>query len=177
MTADDAQRTEISGIRPEPVGGDDPPAPPSASYARRQNLLAAAIPLVIGVIAGIMSWQLGVGGLADPGPGLWPLTVSVAMVVVAVVLLFQSRPTGGEEAFTKEARLVVVAVVSLVGYALLFETAGFEIPTVALLVLWLKVLGRESWWMTVSVALGTTAALYLMFVIGLGVSLPHRLSF
>jgi hypothetical protein len=176
MTAEGAPSPEASPLA-EQVVDDGAPSPPGAAYARRQNMLAAAVPLVIGVIAGIMSWQLKIGDLAAPGPGLWPLTVSVAMVVIAVVLLFKARPTGGEEAFTREAVIVVVAVVSLFGYALLFERVGFEIPTLALLALWLKVLGRESWRITIPVAIGSTAALYLMFITGLGVSLPHLLDF
>jgi putative tricarboxylic transport membrane protein len=148
-----------------------------ASYARRQNIIATAIPLAIGVVAAILSWRLGVGDLADPGPGLWPLVVSVAMVVIAAVLVVRSRPTGGEERFGRGAVIVVVAAGSLIGYALLFERVGFEIPTVALLVLWLKVLGRESWRMTVAVSLGVSVALYLLFITGLGVSLPHIVAF
>ncbi|MEU7835194.1 MULTISPECIES: tripartite tricarboxylate transporter TctB family protein [unclassified Nonomuraea] len=156
---------------------DGLPTPPTPAYARRQNIVAALIPLAIGVITGIMSWSLGVGTLSNPGPGLWPLAVSVAMVVTAAVLVLRSGPTGEEETFTREALIVVVAAVSLVGYALLFERIGFEIPTVALLVLWLKGLGREGWRMTVIISLGSTAVLYLLFVTGLGVSLPHILPF
>ncbi|MEU4232244.1 tripartite tricarboxylate transporter TctB family protein [Nonomuraea sp. NPDC026600] len=153
------------------------PVPPSPEYARRQNIVAAVIPLAVGVIAGIMSWNLGIGSLSNPGPGLWPLAVSVAMVVTAAVLALRSGPTGEEETFTRETLIVVVAAVSLLGYAFLFERIGFEIPTVALLVLWLKGLGREGWRMTAIISLGTTAALYLLFVTGLGVSLPHILPF
>ena len=53
---------------------------------------------------------------------------------------------------------------------------GFEIPTVLLLVFWLKLLGGESWRVTASVSVLTTAALYLIFVVLLSAPLP-RLSF
>jgi putative tricarboxylic transport membrane protein len=152
---------------------EDGPARPSASYARRQNIIAAVVPLAIGVITAVLSWQLGIGTLADPGPGLWPLVVSVAMVVFGAVLVLQSQPTGDEEKFTGEAVIVAVATVSLIGFALLFERVGFEIPTVALLVLWLKALGRESWRATIAVSIVTVAAIYLLFITALGVSLPH----
>ncbi|KAB2340420.1 tripartite tricarboxylate transporter TctB family protein [Actinomadura rudentiformis] len=158
-------------------GDEDGPVRPSASYARRQNVVAALVPLVIGAIAAVLSWQLGVGGLADPGPGMWPLVVSVAMVVFAAVQVLRSQPTGTEEKITGDALIVVVAVLSLAGYALLFERVGFEIPTVALLVLWLKVLGRESWRVTVALSLTATVAVYLLFITALGVSLPHLAHF
>ncbi|MGN9842563.1 tripartite tricarboxylate transporter TctB family protein [Nonomuraea sp. H19] len=144
-----------------------------ASYARRLNVVAALVPLAVGVVAGIMSWQLGVGTLPAPGPGMWPLVISVAMVITAAVLVLQSRPRGDEERFTKDMVTVAIAAASLLGYAFLFELVGFEVPTVALLVLWLKGLGRESWRLTAVVSIVATAALYLLFITGLGVSLPH----
>ncbi|MFF5989005.1 tripartite tricarboxylate transporter TctB family protein [Prauserella flavalba] len=150
---------------------------PSAAYARRQNVIAAAVLCALGVGAAILSWQLGIGDLADPGPGLWPLVVSVAMAVIAAVLVVRSAPTGEEERFGRESLIVVIGVVSLLGYVLLFEQVGFEIPTVALLVLWLKLLGRESWRMTVIVSVVATAAIYLLFITGLEVSLPHIVHF
>ncbi|MFG2007425.1 tripartite tricarboxylate transporter TctB family protein [Spirillospora sp. NPDC048911] len=156
---------------------EDGPVAPSPSYAHRQNIIAALVPLAIGVIAAVLSSGLGVGTLADPGPGLWPLVVSVAMVVIAAVQVLRSRPTGDEEKFTGEACIVAVAVVSLIGFALLFERVGFEVPTVALLVLWLKGLGRESWRITIVLSLAATAAIYLLFITALGVSLPHIVAF
>ncbi|MBK1786765.1 tripartite tricarboxylate transporter TctB family protein [Prauserella cavernicola] len=152
-------------------------ARPSESYARRQNVIAASVLFVVGAGAALLSWQLGIGDLADPGPGMWPLIVSVAMAVIAVVLVVRSAPTGEEERFGRESLVVAAGVVSLLGYVFLFERVGFEIPTVALLVLWLKLLGRESWLMTAIVSLSATTAIYLLFITGLGVSLPHIVHF
>ncbi|WP_188195265.1 tripartite tricarboxylate transporter TctB family protein [Nonomuraea sp. SYSU D8015] len=157
-----------SAEAPVPEPAQVPPA-----YARRLNVVAALVPLASGVVAAIMSVNLGIGTLPAPGPGMWPLIVSVAMVVAAAVLVLQSRPRGDEERFTKDVVVVAIAAASLVAYAFLFELVGFEVPTVALLVLWLKGLGRESWRLTAVVSIVATAALYLLFITALGVSLPH----
>ncbi|XVQ15753.1 tripartite tricarboxylate transporter TctB family protein [Spirillospora sp. CA-255316] len=146
---------------------------PDVPRARAQNVAAALVPLAIGAVAAVMSWNLGVGSLPAPGPGLWPLLVSVVMVVLAALLVLRSRPRGDEEPFTKDVVTVAVAVASLLCYAFLFELIGFEVPTVALLVLWMKGLGREGWRVTAAVSVAATAALYLLFITGLGVSLPH----
>lgn len=145
----------------------------SVPYERKQNVVAAAVLLGVGVVAAIASWQLGVGEPADPGPGLWPLIVSVGLVVFAAVLVVRSHPTGAEERFSRDSLVVVGAVLSLLAYAFLFEQVGFEIPTVALLVLWLKGFGRESWKVTATVSVGATAVVYLLFITGLDMSLPH----
>ncbi|WP_199552157.1 tripartite tricarboxylate transporter TctB family protein [Streptomyces sp. N35] len=146
------------------------------TYARRQNVVAALVPLAVGVGAAILSWNLGVGTLAAPGAGMWPLIVSITMVVTAAVLLLDAQPRGDEEGFTKDSLTVAVSVSSLVAYALLFEVVGFEIPTVAVLVLWLRVLGREGWLLTVGISTGTTAALHLLFITALGIPLPHLIA-
>lgn len=145
----------------------------SLPYERKQNIVAAAVLLGVGIVAAIVSWRLGVGEPADPGPGLWPLIVSVALVVFAAVLVVRSHPTRTEERFSRDSLVVVGAVLSLVAYAFLFERVGFEIPTIALLVLWLKGFGRESWKVTTTVSVGATAVVYLLFITGLNLSLPH----
>ncbi|MFC5752350.1 tripartite tricarboxylate transporter TctB family protein [Actinomadura rugatobispora] len=152
---------------------DETGSSPDVPRARAQNVVAALVPLAVGVVAAVMSWNLGVGTLPAPGPGLWPLLVSVVMVVLAALLVLRSRPRGDEEPFTKDVVTVAVAVVSLLCYAFLFELIGFEVPTLALLVLWMKGLGREGWRVTAAVSVVATAALYLLFITGLGVSLPH----
>lgn len=150
-------------------------APPVAdpAYARRLNAVVSAVLIAVGAGAGTLAWHLDIGSAAEPGPGMWPLIVSVAMVVLAAVQLIRPADGCDEERFTGAVWLVAVGAVSLVAYASLFERVGFEFPTLALLVLWLKVLGRESWFVTLAVSVGGVVALYLIFITALGVSLPH----
>lgn len=149
----------------------------SATYARTQNLVAAGVILLVSVVAAVMSASLGVGSLAEPEPGMWPLIVSVVLVAFSVVLLLQSGQKGDEQAFGRESLIVVVAVVSLIAYAALFENIGFEVPTVAILMLWIKGLGRQSWITSLSVSFGSCAVIYAVFISALGVPLPHIVVF
>ena len=50
---------------------------------------------------------------------------------------------------------------------------GFEIPSLALCVVWLRFLGGESWRSTIVVSIATVAAFYLLFLYGLRIPLPH----
>jgi putative tricarboxylic transport membrane protein len=154
--------------------GDEVPAP-DERYVRRENRIAVAVTLLVGVAATVKASGLGLGSVKEPGAGLWPAITAVAMALSSLVLLIWPQPSGDEEFFTREARLVVVGAVSLVAYAIVFERLGFELPTVALIVLWLRGIGRESWSSTVTIALGTTVVVYLLFIVALGVSLPHAL--
>jgi hypothetical protein len=112
-----------------------------------------------------------VGSLTDPGPGLWPLIVSAVLVITGAVVAI--RPGEGAEAINRDAWSVVVACLSLVAYTAVIDVVGFELPTIVLLAFWLRVLGGEPWRTTVTVSLGVTVAVYAVFILALGVALPH----
>jgi putative tricarboxylic transport membrane protein len=140
----------------------------SAGTQARAGALTA---LAVGGLAGWQAHRLGVGSLTAPGPGLWPLIVSVILVLTGAAVAL--HPGDDAEVIGREAWIVVLGCLSLVAYTLLFEVVGFEIPTIALLVFWLKVLGGDTWRTAVTVAVGATAAVYLVFIFALGVALPH----
>lgn len=154
---------------------------------RVQAAVAGAVPLALGGFAAWLSFGLNVGSLTDPGPGLWPLIVAGLLVacgagVIAVEVVNGGKATEGEaagdtEAFTRGTVGVVAAAAGLVVYASLFEVVGFEIPTVLLLFVWLRLLGRESWRGSAVIAVAVTAAAYALFILGLGVPLPHLIAF
>ena len=50
-------------------------------------------------------------------------------------------------------------------------------PTLLLLFAWLRFLGRESWLSSAVIAVASTAVAYALFIIGLGVPLPHLIVF
>ena len=139
--------------------------------AGTQARVGALTALAVGVLAGWQAQRLGVGSLTAPGPGLWPLIVSVVLVLTGAAVAL--RPGDDAEAIGREGWIVVLGSISLVAYTLLFEVLGFEIPTIALLVFWLKVLGREPWRTAATVAVGATVSVYLVFLVALGVALPH----
>lgn len=166
MSAVPPDTDDVTAAADEPPRADD-------RYAHRLNTVVAAVLLVVGAGAALLAWRLDVGTAEEPGPGMWPLIVGIAMVALAAAQLLRPTESGPVERFTADTWIVAVGVVSLLAYTALFERVGFEIPTVALLVVWLRVLGRESWLSTVSVSLGGVVALYLIFVTALGVSVPH----
>lgn len=139
--------------------------------------VAGVVPVVLGLLTLWFAGDLGLGGLRDPGPGLWPTIVAVLLVLTGVVIIVGAGKSTDTEAFTRGTAVVGLGIASLVLYTALFEVIGFEIPTVLLLVLWLRFFGREKWRSTVIVSVVTTAAAYLVFIIGLGVPLPHLIAF
>ncbi|MFT3875380.1 MAG: tripartite tricarboxylate transporter TctB family protein [Propioniciclava sp.] len=138
------------------------------------NLVAAGFLGVIGAFFLIVGRTLTLGTPENPGPQMWPLILSVFCLVVAAILAVRARHGQGTEKFTSGVRYVVLGGVSLFAYGFI-ETLGFEVPTLIVMVLWLKFIGKESWLSTVAYTLGVIAAVYLIFIVGLRVTIPHLL--
>ena len=173
---------EVSGVKAEEVGhqpglaemlhGEHDQGPRAGRAVRFAALI---VPLVFGLGALVQSIRLGVGDPQDPGPGLWPVLTSGAVIACAIVLLLTERSEDDYEKYTRGAATNMLGILSLVVYVLLFQFAGFEVATVLVSAFWLKVLGGESWRTTVVMSVALTVALYVLFVAVLGAPLPRLL--
>jgi hypothetical protein len=145
--------------------------PPPAGLA--SNIAAAVVVVVLGVFGIIGALDLGVGSAAQPAPGTWPLIISVAIVVLGSALALTVRKTGNAEKFTSYSWRVLLGFATMVGFALVAGTIGFEIPAALLAFVWLKVLGHEGWRTSIIASVAMVVAFYLVFVVALGTSIPH----
>ncbi|MGH1565402.1 tripartite tricarboxylate transporter TctB family protein [Mumia sp. DW29H23] len=137
------------------------------------NLVAAGAVVALGVVGIVLSIDLGVGSLSEPAAGSWPLAVSVVLTVLGVVLAARARSTHDAEKFSRSSLTVLAALATMVPFALIVGTIGFEIPAVLLAFVWLRFLGRESWRVSIVGSVAMVAVFYAIFVVALGVSIPH----
>lgn len=165
---------------PEVVNEDSSSAldPLSEEPVQTPGVWARWIPVVavlaFGVIALILTLGMPIGTPRTPGPGLWPLTVSIVLVFVSALLVV-TRDHSGQEMWTRGARTVIGAIVSLVFFIVLFPMVGFTVPAMVMSLLWLKAFGHERWLTTALIAVIAPILLYLLFDEFLGVSLPPDL--
>jgi putative tricarboxylic transport membrane protein len=145
--------------------------PPAGGPA--YQVVGALVALAVGVVGVALSLDYGLGSLRAPGPGLWPFIISVVIAGLALLLLAVGRHLDDSEAFSRSSLLPVAGAVTFVVLAVLMPTIGFEIPSLALCVIWLRYLGGETWRSTILVSLATVAAFYALFLYGLGIPLPH----
>ena len=115
--------------------------------------------------------------LREPGPGTWPFIVSVLIAAMSALLLLVGRGIHDTEKFSRSSVLPAVGAVTFVAFGVLMPVTGFEIPALALCVIWLRFLGRESWRNTIVIAVGTVAVFYLLFLYGLRIPVPHLIAF
>jgi putative tricarboxylic transport membrane protein len=151
------------------------PATPRTGATRWQRRIPPLVLLALGLGAAAGSWQLKLGTLHHPAPGLWPFVISWAIILSAGALIIWP----GEEpleAWGRRSLSVTAGIASLGAFVVLFDLIGFFVPAVLMLLLWLRVFGRESWRWTVVFAVAGPAVLYVIFDRLLGVPFPADLA-
>ena len=126
----------------------------------------------------VLSYQLGLRSIRNPGPGLIPFGVAAILGFMSIGLsvrgLFGSKNGFQSGPVFKGVnwRRVVVALGGLLGYGMTFNFLGFRLCTFSLMVLLLGVVGRQKWWLTFTVSVITVIFAHLIFVVWLGCPFP-----
>ena len=127
--------------------------------------------LAVGVAALVGAVGLSLGTLTQPGPGLWPFVVALLLTGTALVLVVLDDPQDYEP-WTRGTARIAGGVAGLAVFIAVFELVGFVLPAFLMLLLWLRVFGRESWRWAVGLAVAGSVGLYLLFDTLLGVRFP-----
>jgi len=113
-----------------------------------------------------------------PGPGFFPLWLSVLLAVLAVAMFVQAtfgKPEAMPADFYPDRKgyLRIGAVLgALVGVILLLGPLGFRLVTLAFYLFLLIALGRQNLLVTVIIALAGSFGVYYVFVHWLATPLP-----
>lgn len=150
--------------------------PPEARSRTAEHLhrVAPVTVLLVGLYGMWSAWDYGLGELRDPGPGLWPFIVSLVISITAGILAVIDHP-GQYESWGRGSLKIFGGLVSLAVFIVMFEAAGFLLPGLAMLLIWLRLLGGEAWRWTVPLAVVGAIAMYVIFDAILGVPFPDDL--
>jgi len=143
----------------------------SADRIAGAALLALAVAFSVGALKHYAYW-----GENGPGPAFLPFWLGLVMAVLATALLvgaIRSHDPGPAWLPRGDGlrRLALVLGVT-VAFVALLNVIGMTIGTVLFLVILLRFLDRQSWPLTVAVALAVAALNYLVFARWLHVPLP-----
>ncbi|MCE5281723.1 MAG: tripartite tricarboxylate transporter TctB family protein [Deltaproteobacteria bacterium] len=148
---------------------------------RKADLITGFVLLAL---SGFVIWsatQMPASATFGPGPGFLPLWVGVILAFLALLLLATAwrRKATGKDALSpfpgKQALLTITGVLGGLGvYILLIEALGFLADTFLFVAFLMKVVERERWPMTLVVSACTTAGLFLVFQVLLGITLPSN---
>lgn len=137
------------------------------------NIVVAIVIAAIGIGGIYLALDMGIGSPSSPSSGLWPLMIGVVLVGLAITMALLSRRFHDGEKFSPASLQVLIGVVTMIGFVLLIGRIGFELPALVLMFIWLRFMGKESWRMSITLSIVTVAAFYLIFVVALGVPVPH----
>jgi putative tricarboxylic transport membrane protein len=145
--------------------------------ARRDAVAASAL-LLFAALAAVESVRLlPLGMVRNPGPGFFPWWVSLALGLLALVLLGHSLVRGQAMRAHSEGRFLrVVGVLAVLAvYALVLEFVGYPIATFALVLFMLRVTEPHRWPVALGIALLAAGGSYVLFAVWLAVPLPAGL--
>jgi len=115
------------------------------------------------------------GRFKHPGPGFLPFGLAIVLVILSLILIFSKwKKRGASTPFWPHRTWLrpLLGVTILIFFALVVERVGFLITTFIFLMIWMGVIERVRWLTIISISIGTTAALYLIFALFLDVPLP-----
>lgn len=145
---------------------------------RKADQITGIVMLVFSLAVMEGARRMPPSGTFGPGAGFLPFWLGVAMATLSVILLVsatrQPAVAGGRAPFPTGRKLLPIleTIGGLAAFILLLETLGFLLSIVLLTAFLLRVVEREGWLTTVAVALANAGALYIVFKVLLGVSLP-----
>ncbi len=147
----------------------------------RADRISGIFWLLFAIFVGIESYRLGLGTLHKPGPGFLYFWTSIALGIMALVVLIRARMSkkAGEpevSIFGKQnTTKILFVLISVFLYALLMETIGFILVTLLLFIFLLGIIEKKRWWYTAFVSILVTVISYLIFEVWLKSQLPKGL--
>ena len=115
------------------------------------------------------------GTFRHPGVGFLPFALSIILIALSLALIISrwKKETPSTPFWSRRSWLRPLLGVVILGlYALVIEKLGFPLTTLIFLLVWMGVIERIHWLKMVSISIGVTLVLYLIFGFFLEVPVP-----
>ena len=150
---------------------------------KKANYVVSVLCAILGIT--IITISSGYPTAADygtgvPGPGLWPICISVVLLLCAALLMLKSfkiKPEEDEklELWTVGTRRVYISMLVLAIYIILLEPLGFILATTAMLFAFIQWFGKKKWYISLAVSVVSTLIVYFAFKLLLNVPMSFGL--
>ena len=148
---------------------------------RKADQITGIVMLIFSLAIIVESSRMPPSATFGPGVGFLPFWLGVLMAILSILLYAkawrQRVPPNAPKVFPGPKALItlLITVAGLTAYILLIEVLGFILGTAFLTAFLLGVVEREKWLTTVLVAVLNSGALFVIFQILLGVTLPKNM--
>jgi len=148
---------------------------------KKADLITGVVLLVLAGYVIYEAWLMPPSGTFGPGSGFFPFWLGIILTGLSLILIVGAvvRPKDPNVVAPFPTRQALFAVTKVLGGLVIFtvvmETIGFISNTFIFVTYLMKVVQRERWWVTLLIAVGTTACLYIVFQVLLGITLPRNM--
>jgi hypothetical protein len=152
---------------------------------RTAEMLMAVMMAIFSIYLMVKSYELPVGWIEDEGPGggAWPFWLSAIMLICCLGILFNWFRKHGpiatsDKIYIEPHVLMDVAAVtgSLIVTVGLFSFIGIYGALPLFLIFYLRFLGKHSWKLTSTLAIGIPIVIFYFFEITLKIILPKGIT-
>jgi putative tricarboxylic transport membrane protein len=138
---------------------------------KKGNYVAAAICAVIGIVVIAIASGYPTAeayGTGVPGPGLWPICISVVLLACSALLVYHTLKMPAEEDTSLElwspgSRRVYITMIILLIYVILLPTLGFIISTAVMQFVFIQWFAKKKPYITAIIAIVITMVIYCAF--------------
>jgi len=135
----------------------------------RANRVAGIGLLIFAAFVAFETRKYPLGSVTSPGPGFWPLALSVILAGLAIALMLTRQSIRAQWGGIGHAISILAGVAFA---ALALERLGYRITIFVLMLFYLALLERLKPWLALLVALGFAEGTYFLFHDLLRVQLP-----
>lgn len=152
-------------------------AHPIPLWRRSGGTLGTVVLLCLGVASLAEGSRMGLWQGRTPGPGLFPVAVSVALIALCAVALAIPWRTAGpaspaDSPSALNGRRLKAYIIALSFYALSLETLGYLLSTALVFVFLLRFAEQMTWKLTLTITTTVLIICDVLFVRLLSVALP-----
>ncbi len=134
--------------------------------------LSAFCLVIVALVAAVAAVRMGVWRSGAPGPGLFPLSAALLLLVASLGVAVQTGPEDGAQEPVDRPRLLRYGAAIAV-FGLVLKPLGAVVATVGLLVAILRGVERQPWAFSFGIALTLAFLSWAVFRHLLGVPLPR----
>ena len=134
--------------------------------------------ILIGILFCLSSFNLGIGRINAPGPGLIPFGTGALLILFSLGTIIEAY--FGRKVKTKASlfsgrrwKVVLSVLVSLFLYALVLDILGFIMTTFLIMAVLFKISEKQTWKIALGASALTTAFTYFLFDYLLNCSFPR----
>jgi putative tricarboxylic transport membrane protein len=144
---------------------------------QKDDLVTSILFLMFTLGAFIESMKLPFGRVSAPAAGFFPAVLAVLLALTSLFIFVEAlRGSHDHVAQGKPLKWkkILLTLGSLLVFGFVFERLGYLLATFFFIIFLLRAVERQSWRLTLSVALSASLVSYIVFGLLLGTPLPTR---